>query len=244
MPALHFDGPMIAGGAAYGLDEIRASYQPQRISTGVAVLDEFTGGIEPGAVWALAGPSGSGVTSLSNTIAVGAAADADVIVCNGHVPTRALVTDLAGRAARDRSPSREAQLRVASWYPLIHEPPDEQIYFDRTGLLVVDTWDETWHAGRWPTSPTELIRPLRWFRHVMRVHNIAALVTARTPSGPSQDAQGWTRDAFDDVADVRIDLQPGRESVEVDVRCRGGGGGGGRGILRTVPGGPTAIVRE
>ncbi len=241
-PALHFDGPMIAGGAAYELAELSGSMPETRIATGTAVIDEVTGGIGVGSVWAVTGAAGLGVTSVVNQIAAHVALGADVVVCNGHVPTRALAADLAGRIAHEQPTNSRASLRVASWYALSHEPSDEGPLFDPTDLLVVDTWDETWHATRWPANRSELVRPLRWFRHLVRERNAAVLLTARTPSSASDDALGWMREALDDVADVRVDLQMGRRGVEAHIRARGGRAG--RGILRAIPNGPTTILRD
>ena len=240
---LHFDGPMIAGGSAYGLAEVQDAAPSAQMATGIAVIDEVTGGIEAGAVWAVSGTPGTGVTSLVNAIAAHVALDADVVVCNGHVPTRALAADLAGRVGRERpGADRGAGPTVASWYRLSLEPPDDGMAFDAKDLLVVDTWDETWHAAPWPASRAELVRRLRWLRYLARDHNTAILLTARMPRGPSDDALGWMRDAFDDVADVRVGLRLTDGDVEAHVRSRRGRSG--RGTLRAVPGGRTTILRE
>lgn len=238
---LHFDGPMVAGGSAYGLVDVLEAPLRARMTTGIATLDEVTGGIEAGAMWAVSGPSGLGVTSLVNAIAASAARAADVLVCNGHVPTRALAADLSRRSGHDEPAAAGAGVRVASWYRLSQEPPDDEVSFDTNGLLVVDTWDETWHAAPWPRNRAELVRRLRWLRHLARDRNTAVLLTARTPAGPSDDPLGWMCDAFDDAADVRIDLGRGQDGVEAAVRCRGGRAA--RGILRAIPGGRTTIVR-
>ena len=181
---LHFDGPMIAGGSAYGLAEVQDAAPSAQMATGIAVIDEVTGGIEAGAVWAVSGTPGTGVTSLVNAIAAHVALDADVVVCNGHVPTRALAADLAERVRRERPGADRAGPRVASWFRLSQEPPDDEMAFDAKDLLVVDTWDETWHAAPWPASRAELVRRLRRLRCLARDHNTAILLTARTPSGP------------------------------------------------------------
>ncbi len=233
---------MIAGGTAYGLADVLGAPSPVRTASGVAIIDGVTGGIEAGALWAVTGASRLGVTSLVNAVAVHAALSADVVVCNGHVPTRTLVADLARRAEQEETGTTRTSLRVASWYRLGLEPLDDDISFDARDLLVVDTWDETWHAALWPASRGDLVRRLRWLRHLARDHNTAILLTARTPSGPSDDALGWMRDAFDVVADVRIDLRESGGNVEAHVRSRGGRAD--RGILRAIPGGRTTILRE
>jgi len=239
---LHFDGPMIAGGAAYQLADVLAAPRATRTASGISIVDEVTGGIEAGALWAVTGAAGLGVTSLVNAIAAHVALSADVVVCNGHLPTRALVADLARRAEQEETGTTRTSLRAASWYRLWLGPPDDDISFDAKDLLVVDTWDETWHAAPWPASRANLVRRLRWLRYLARHHNTAILLTARTTSGPSDDALGWMRDAFDDVADVRIDLRESGGSVETHVRSRGGRVD--RGILRAIPGGRVTILRE
>lgn len=85
VPGVHFDGPMVAGGVAYELNELMDAAPPVRWTTRKLGLDTITGGVEAGAVWAISGPPGAGTTSLATTLVAEAALDgADVVVCNGH----------------------------------------------------------------------------------------------------------------------------------------------------------------
>jgi hypothetical protein len=217
---------MVAGGLAYELSELIEAETPTKLPTGLARLDEFTGGIEPGAMWAISGIAGIGISSLALTIAANAARSGDVIVCNGHLPSRATARQLAQLAGDGRRP------RLASWFRLMPEPPDVlgDTSIERADLLVADTWDEAWHAAPWPTSRADLTRHLRWLRHLGREHNTAILLTARTPRTPSDDVLGWMVDAFEDAADVAITLSdPTGAALEscagrrATVRARGTG---------------------
>lgn len=198
---------MVAGGLAYDLSALLQAPSPRRWPTGNAVLEKMSGGLEAGTVWAVTGPPGAGVTSLCATIAAGAAhAGADVIVCNGHVPSRAMARRLASLTNERGAPSAEARLRVASWYPAIAEPPDGTAPWEQADVVVLDTWDETWHAAPWPATLSELVRSLRWLRYIARAHHTVLVMTARTPAQLGDDVLGMLGDAFDDVADVRVHL--------------------------------------
>ena len=218
---------MVTGGHDYELEDVLAAAVPARMPSGVRLLDEHTGGIEPGALWAVNGPSGAGVTTLVLTIAAAAAAGgADVIVCNGHVPSvsaAARLSTLCDGAGRPRH---------STWYPLLLDPPAafENTAVERAALLIVDTWDETWHATPWPQTRASLTRRLRWLRHLARTHQTALVLTARSVAGPSDDVLGWLPEAFDDAADVHITLSepPDAELTscrgwQVGVRDRGRG---------------------
>lgn len=218
---MHFDGPMVAGGNDYDLNELLSAQPPATLPTGLPPLDEFTRGIEQGAMWTLSGVAGIGVSSLALTIAANAASTGQVIVCNGHLPTRAAARQLAHLAGDGLQP------RLSSWYSLLPEPPDpfSDSCLERCGLLVVDTWDETWHAAPWPHSRADLTRRLRWLRQLGRDHNTAILLTARTPAAPGNDVLGWMSDAFADAADVTITITDTPDvSRHASVRARGAGG--------------------
>src|SRR5690606_16641917 len=92
---LHFDGPMVAGGLGYPVDEVLSSPRPATFSSGVEWIDQLTGGIEPGSVWTVSGPAGVGVTAFVRRLAVAAAQSGSVILANGHVPTRHLAQGVA-----------------------------------------------------------------------------------------------------------------------------------------------------
>lgn len=197
---MHFDGPMIAGGHPYELDALLNAEAPSMLLTGIVALDDFTGGIERGSLWAISGLAGIGVSGLALALAANAASDGDVIVCNGHIPSRVLARRLATLAGKER------RLRVASWFSLLPEPPDGlgDGTLEQADLVVVDTWDETWHAATWPGTRAELSRRLRWLRHLARDNGTAIVLTSRMPQARSDDVVGWMADAFDDAADVYI----------------------------------------
>jgi predicted ATP-dependent serine protease len=133
---MHFDGPMIAGGHPYELDDLLNAEAPPMLPTGIVALDDFTGGIERGSLWAISGLAGIGVSGLALALAANAASDGDVIVCNGHIPSRVLARRLATLAGNER------RLRVASWFSLLPEPPDGlgDGTLEQADLVVVDTW--------------------------------------------------------------------------------------------------------
>src|SRR5665647_3294771 len=54
---LHFDGPMVAGGLGYSVDELLATPAPATFHTGFDWIDQLTGGIAPGSVWTVMGLS-------------------------------------------------------------------------------------------------------------------------------------------------------------------------------------------
>lgn len=206
---MHFDGPMIAGGHPYELAALLNAEAPAMLPTGVVALDEFTGGIERGSLWAISGLAGIGVSSLALALAANAASDGDVVVCNGHIPSRVLARRLAALAGRER------RLRVASWFSLLPEPPDDlgDGTLEQADLVVVDTWDETWHDATWPATRAELTRKLRWLRHLGRDNGTAIVLTSRmqqTQGG--DDVLGWMPEAFDDAADVYIAIAPAEDA--------------------------------
>lgn len=96
----HFDGPVVAGGSDYDLSELLSARSPVMLPTGLPLLDEFTGGIEQGSMWTIAGVAGIGVSSLALTIAANAASAGEVIVCNG------LHRQLGRATRRHRTPVR------------------------------------------------------------------------------------------------------------------------------------------
>lgn len=227
---------------AYELSDLLAAPSERRMAVGSPLLDEITGGIAAGSLWAFSGPAGVGVTALVNTIAAHVALSADVVVCNGHVPTRRLATNLAAQVGDQQPAGGRARLRLASWYRLLTEPPEDAIDGTlRPDLLVVDTWDEMWHTAPWPTTPSELVRSLRWLRYQAREHNTALLLTARIRESATGGTLAWLGEAFDDAADVRVRMHDDFQR-HVDIRCRGGKVG--RGRLRTGPEDRARIQRE
>lgn len=193
---------MVAGGSDYALSEVLAAPEAPSLSTGLALLDDLTGGVAPGSLWTISGPAGVGVSSLVLAVAAGVAESGDVIVCNGHLATRTVALRLAHI-------SREAShLRLSSWYRLLVEPPDGfgDTSLERADVVIADTWDETWHAAPWPKTRSELARGLRWLRHLARDSGTALMLTARLQPGQADGPLGWMRDAFRDVADVGIEF--------------------------------------
>ncbi len=81
---------MVAGGLAYDVGELLAARQPSALSTGVAWVDEVTGGLTPGSVWTVLGATGVGVTTFATRLATAAAVTGTAILANGHVPSRSL----------------------------------------------------------------------------------------------------------------------------------------------------------
>jgi len=114
---LHFDGPMIAGGLGYSVEELLTSSAPATFHTGVDWIDQLTGGIAPGSVWAVTGPTGVGVTAFVTRLAVASARGSEVILANGHIPSRHLAELVQKGSLRDGGTAPSTP-RVASWLPL------------------------------------------------------------------------------------------------------------------------------
>lgn len=225
----HFDGPMVAGGEGYALDELLLGDAPPRLATGLGLLDDLGGGIGPGEIWTISGPQGSGVTVLAATIATHAARGADVLFCNSHVPTRVMAATLreidAGRTADPPS-----QLRLASWKLLWPGSPETSFWDSDcadASLVVVDTLDEQWHGSTRPTSRADMVLHVRELRSRAQQSNTALLLTSRSYAAPSGDATDWIEEAFDDVSHVRIKVRDEPPSGAVwplqslEVRARG-----------------------
>jgi len=229
---LHFDGPMVAGGLGYNVEELVDSPAPATFSTGVDWIDELTGGIAPGSVWTVMGPTGVGVTAFVGRLAVASAQSGEVLLANGHLPSRDLARHtaeqrLVGERAVDRALRRP---KVASWLP-VPDPGDDSWDggCEHADVVVLDTWDEMWRPDRWRMSREERIADVRWFREVARSVHTAVVLTARRPRvagpGPGTTPRHWAEEAFDDVADVGIELEweTGSPWRLATVRSRSGG---------------------
>ncbi|HEY5437169.1 MAG TPA: hypothetical protein VIK13_18215, partial [Candidatus Limnocylindrales bacterium] len=168
MTDLHFDGPMIAGGLGYSVEELLASPAPTTFHTGVDWIDEFAGGIAPGSVWTVMGPAGVGVTTFVARLAAAAARSGAVILANGHVPSRQLAELVQKESLRDGGTTPSTP-RIASWLPV---PNIGDGFWDsdceRADVVVMDTWDEMWRADRWGMSREQRIADIRWLREVAR----------------------------------------------------------------------------
>lgn len=233
---LHFDGPMVAGGLAYDIDELLAAPQPPALSTGVEWIDQVTGGITPGSIWTILGATGVGVTTFATRLATAAAATGTVILANNHVPSRSLARQVKQSASRlsragdDSPPSTLPLPRLASWLPL---PDLGDASWDgdceRADAVVLDTWDEMWQPEHWSHTREQRVAGVRWLREMARNKGTALVLTSRLPYGSSGAPRPDTHSAvepFDDVADVnvRLDWSDDRSPWRVaTVRVRGAG---------------------
>ena len=222
---------MVAGGLGYNVEELVDSPAPATFSTGVDWIDELTGGIAPGSVWTVMGPTGVGVTAFVGRLAVASAQSGEVLLANGHLPSRDLARHtaeqrLVGERAVDRALRRP---KVASWLP-VPDPGDDSWDGDceHADVVVLDTWDEMWRPDRWRLSREARIADIRWLREVARGCGTAVVLTARLPHrspGAEPASTHWAAEAFDDIADVAIEVDwetdtPWRVAT---VRVRGGG---------------------
>ena len=226
---LHFDGPMVAGGLGYSVEKLLASPAPATFHTGFDWLDQLTGGIAPGSVWTVMGPTGVGVTAFVTRLAAAAARSSEVILANGHVPSRHLAA-LVQKAAQGDGGTTPSTPRIASWLPVPDIGDDSwDGACEHADVVVLDTWDEMWRPDRWRMSREERIADIRWLREVARGCGTAVVLTARLPHrGPGAAGPApthWAAEAFDDVADVTIELewQAGTPWRAATVRVRGGG---------------------
>jgi len=224
---LHFDGPMVAGGLGYPVDELLAAPAPPAFGTGVEWIDQLTGGIAPGAVWTVAGPTGVGVTTFAVRLAVASAHSGVVLVANGHVGSRALARQAAG-VARCGQGGMPDGLRLASWLPVPDVGDDSwDGASESAAVVVLDTWDEMWRPARWQMSREERIADIRWLREVARGCGTAVVLTARLPNraaGARPAPAHWAAEAFKDAADVAVELdwEAGAPWRVATVRARGG----------------------
>jgi hypothetical protein len=223
--ALHFDGPMVAGGLDYSAEEILASPKPATFSTGVEWIDQLTGGIGPGEVWTVMGPAGVGVTTFLRHLSLSAARTGSVVFANSHVPTRRLAQSIVDqRPPGEENPSPTAP-QIASWLPLPALGADDWDGACRSAdVVILDTWDELWRPHDWARSREERIADARWLREVARSAHTAVVLTARLPRS-RQIEPHWSEDVVDDVADVTIELKQEPDSPWrlATVRRRGGG---------------------
>lgn len=210
--ALHRNGQMIAGGSGYSLAELALLNPLPLHPCGFPSLDELTGGgLAPGAVWTVAGPTGVGVTSLVSATAVAAGRSARVALANDHLATHLL---------RDRLQSASGKVAIASWVPLPDYRSAELSWFGANyDLLIIDCLDEMLRPAAWPKSASAISHG-RWLRELARRSNTALVLTGRAER-PRSSGRGaferswhshWSRPVFDDIADVQIQLWPDRNS--------------------------------
>lgn len=201
---------MIAGGLGYSLTEL-ALLPPLSVhASGVEPLDSLTGGgLTPGAVWTLSGPPSIGITSLASSIAITASRTAHVALANEHLPTHLL---------RDRLRAADDRIELASWIPLPDFLSDDSSWFGAAyDILIIDCYDEMLRPAAWPKGDTA-IRQARWLRELARRSNTALVLTARAERARSQGRpafdKAWhrhpSRPVFDDVADLRVEVWPGK----------------------------------
>ena len=206
--APHFDGPSIAGGSAWGLDAVLRAPRTAPLSTSIGPVDEVAGGMLPGEIWTVSGEAGRGVTSLITVLTCGIATAADVVIANGHVPTRTLAERLAERAGGD-----SVRISVTSW---LRVPwlGDEEWSLGHADVVLLDTWDEMWRPPHWERSPEQRIADARWLRELARRAGTAVVLTQRRPLGVPRtpiDA------VFDDVADVRLEVRRSEQRGAADL---------------------------
>jgi len=233
--ALHFDGPMVAGGLAYAVDEILTVPAPVTHSTGLEWLDQLTGGIEPGAVWAVVGPAGVGVTPLVVRLAVAASSSGEVLLANGHVGSRRLA-GVVREAARRHGPAGGPTPMVASWLPTPTIGADRwDGGCERADVVVLDTWDEMWRPTTEPITDAQRVADARWLRERARAHGTALVLTARLPRWTSPASPGASAhpacDALVDTADVLLELDDSDDNGRRRLTARVRGGHANRGEL-------------
>ena len=215
---------MIAGGSGYPLAEL-ALLNPLPVHpSGVAPLDLLTrGGLAPGALWAVAGPPSVGVTTLVSTMALAAGSSARVALANDHVATHLL---------RDRLRSASDQVEIASWIPLPDYRSGESSWFGVDyDVLIIDCYDEMLRPAAWPKNGSA-VRQCRWLRELARRSNTALVLTARVERARSHGRPAferawhrhWARPAFDDSADVQVQLWPDMSSGTRFLACARGYG--------------------
>jgi hypothetical protein len=212
-------GGVVPGGLAYAIGELDA-VSPAATSTGLEQLDAATGGgLLPGAVWTVIGPSRVGVTEFAVRIACAASCSGTVILANGHVATHLIVKRTTEEAAITGSLAEvTSRVSIASWLPLPRTSSDGTYSWDSAcaaaDVVVMDTLDEMLRPAAWPTAD-ELVLALRGLRESARHHGTAVLLTARTgqEEGDAPVATEWSvrqaRRAFEDVGDVQIRLGAG-----------------------------------
>ena len=219
-----FDGPAVAGGSLWSLDEVVGAPRPAAFGTASPPVDEATRGIGAGEVWTVSGEAGIGVTALVTTLASGIVrSGGDVSVANGHVPTRALA-----RRLTERADDAAARIRVTAW---LRVPwlGDEDWTLSDTDVVVLDTYDEMWRPPHWERSPEQRIADARWLRELGRRTGTAVVLTQRRPVGTARTAMD---DVFEDVADVRLDLARGEHPRMLDFTITSRRGAPWRGPLR------------
>lgn len=227
--ALHFDGPMVAGGLGYPVEELLAAPAATPHRTGLEWLDQLAGGIEPGAVWAGIGPAGVGVTRLVVRLAVAAASSGEVLLANGHVGSRRLA-GVVREAARRHGRAGGAMPTLASWLPTPAVGDDRwDGGCERADVVVLDTWDEMWRPTTVPIGDAQRAADARWLRERARAHGTALVLTARLPRWTRAASPGASAhpafDALVDIADVLLELDDGADDGRrrLTARVRGGG---------------------
>ena len=239
---------MIAGGAGYTLAQLGELPHLLHTSSGLTQLDDLSGGgLVPGAVWTVVGPPCIGVTSLVTRLAVSAAATSRVALANEHLATH-LVRErfLSSASAAGLHQGAVDSIEVASWIPL-PDPgcPDETWFGSSYDVLVIDCYDEMVRPFAWPTGLAAL-RAARWLRELARRTNTAVVLTARAArlSGLGRPAfedswhGHWARPLFDDIADLRLELSPGKDGATAFLATARGVGPTTAGTMRLVNGTP------
>ncbi len=210
---------------AEALDQFRS---PPGTTTGLACLDELTGGPRPGDVWAIRGPSGSGVSMLGLQIAVAVSlrsGTSAAVVCN-HLPiavqcgrvlaqtSRVRLSHLWPDNALERNELRrvdEARRRLAT-APLhlatglcgVAEDADAAVRLVAGGtapsLLVVDGAAQEFRdaTGR----PEEVDRLIRLLAGASRTSGTALILCDRLLPTPAPELSA----TFHDIADVLLEI--------------------------------------
>lgn len=213
---------------------------PQGLSCGLTDLDQFTGGIRPGAVWTLVTSSGQGASRFAIQAAVSAAKSGQVRLVNGHHALHLLAAraeDAAIALRLSAVPGARQRLYLATamdlpWW----KPTVDQWLRDRTrlsgddALVVIDTLDEMFDLLSWPMTTMHQLRHLRDIRDLAREHSTALLLTARVQPTDTVTAfeaewrKHWAYEMFADISDVALKATPPTNSVaQLHAYARGSG---------------------
>ncbi|GAB2480533.1 P-loop NTPase family protein [Jatrophihabitans fulvus] len=213
-----------------------AAEEPEPVPTGLAGLDDATGGLRAGLVWSIVGASGVGVTTLACHLAVQASRAVPTLLLQGHLSASDVLTRL--RRA-DRSLSRTAPghasgagqsdldlLSVSQWLPI----DDEETVSGRHRVVIVDTFDELElpRAGEAPLDGLQRQALLRAVRRRAQLSGVSVVMTSRVTSGrnlpelfPAWVEHPWSA-AHADVADVRVYMSERADRVTLAVESRYG----------------------
>lgn len=221
------------GGLIYSLDELAGAPEPPVAPSGIGALDAVFPGIAAGAVCAIIGMRGVGVTALAMTYTRRFAAreaenPARAVFMNGHLPANVLAQRLATEQVEASGVS------VASWLALPgRDTTGTWDWVDstvaRAGLVVYDTVDESFPALREHVARRERVWAMRDLRDAARTSSKAVIATCRVaPTSPSlvDVSTSWLshpmHEAVMDAVDIVITLadspDPNHVRLVIDSR--------------------------